>query len=121
MRVHRRDFGGVGACRACLCRGWNLGQLLRSHRPQGCGRTCGFGWRIGRQEPFFFFAQGLVGLPLRALVIPCQPVGDGVIEPGLVALLGAQVGPVGDAVMELLLLVFRQAGVVGIQGKPEAF
>lgn len=121
VRVHRRDFGRVGACRACLCCGWNLGQLLRGHRPQGGGRTCGFGGRIGRQESFFFFAQGLVGLPLCPFFAGVQALRIGVVQSRPAALASTQIGPLGHPVVEFFLL-FGRKGCKGLgQSQPAAF
>ena len=121
MVYDRRNLGRIRPVRAGLGGRWHLHQLLGRHRAQGRGCTMRVGGCFGSQGLALFVRQCLVGLPLGPLVVARQAFGDGVVQARLVALLGTQARPVGDAVMELALFLFRKVGVVGGQIEPAAF
>lgn len=77
------------------------------HGLYGGGGALGLGRGARGQQAFFLVAERLVGLPLGALVCG-QAVGQGEIQAGLAALLGAEAGPGLHAIAQLFLLFLAE-------------
>ena len=94
---------------------------MRGHffdRRGGSHERCGRG---GCEFGFFVRAQGLVGLPLGALVVDRVLRAFAKVQAGLCSLLRAELGPLLHTGVEFVLFLRGQAGKILRHGQPFAF